>query len=53
MVVSLGKRFDTSNKRALPIDYGRRSLVRLSVDASVHVVTDGEYDRDQVVSVRW
>ena len=32
----------TSNKRALPIDYGRRPLVRLSDDATVHVVTDGE-----------
>ena len=42
MVVSLSKRVDTSNKRALPIDYGRRPLVRLSDDASVHVVTDGE-----------
>ncbi len=41
MVVSIGKRVDTSNKRALPIDYGRRSLVRLSDDATVHVVTDG------------
>ena len=45
MVVRLDKRFDTSNKRALPIDYGRRSLVRLSVDATVHVVTDGESER--------
>ena len=46
-MVRLGKRFDTSNKRAVPIDYGRRSLVRLSDDATVHVVTDG----DRVVSV--
>jgi len=38
VVVRLGKRVDTSNKRAVPIDYGRRSLVRWSDDASVHVV---------------
>ena len=49
MVVSLGKRVDTSNKGALPIDYGRRPLVRLSDDATVHVVTDGEQVRDKVI----
>ena len=50
-MVSLGKRVDTSNKRVLPIDYGRRRLVRLSDDATVHVVTDGEQVRDKVVRV--
>ena len=35
------KRFDTSNKRALPIDYGRRPLVRSSDDETVHVLASG------------
>ena len=33
---------ETSDQRIVAIDYGRRRLVRLSVDERVHAVSDGE-----------
>ena len=39
-VVRVVKRFDTSEQTTLPIDYGRRTLVRLGDDASVRIVVE-------------
>lgn len=39
---------ETSDQRIVAIDYGRRRLVRLSVDERVHAVSDGERWRASV-----